>query len=189
MELNLTLKPMAPRILPLILLSTLPVLAADPKEAPTGPADSVSAPASGARHRPDHADSLFLARSYLNQAHDDYGPGRLDSALVNFERSLAWDRTNAGAWHGLGATLGRMRRHREAQAAFDEALRLRPDYFMAWWHRGCDNAVAGRYDEAISDLRHALAVDSTKRSWPFEDSDWDSLLSDPRLLELTHGPH
>jgi tetratricopeptide (TPR) repeat protein len=107
--------------------------------------ESTAALAAAARpHRPlDHADSLYIAGSYLDQAHDDYGPGRLDSALVNFERSLAWDPRNATAWHGKGATLGRMHRFREARAAYDEALRLRPDYFMAWWHRGCDNAAAG----------------------------------------------
>jgi tetratricopeptide (TPR) repeat protein len=166
-------------------------LAADPGRPHVSLAAHPVFPAPDATVQPwaDHEDSLFMAKSYLDQANEYYGSDPLDSALVYYERSLAWDPTNPLAWHGKGSTLGQMRRFREATAAYDEALRLRPNYFMAWWHRGCDNAAAGNLDDAISDLRHALALDSTKRSWPFEDSDWDSLRNDWRLLELTHGRH
>jgi tetratricopeptide (TPR) repeat protein len=134
---------------------------------------------------PSRADSTAIAKLYFDQGVDEYNPGRLDSALVMFNLALRWDSLNAPAWQAKGATLARMNRHDEAQAAFDAALRIRPDYLTAWWHRGCDNAVAGRVEEALSDLRHAMAIDSTVKSWPFEDACWDSLRGDPRLRELT----
>jgi tetratricopeptide (TPR) repeat protein len=134
---------------------------------------------------PTRADSVAIAGLYFDQGVAEYEPGRLDSALVMFDHALQWDRASAATWQARGATLGRLMRHQEAQAAFDSALRLRPDFLIAWWHRGCDNAVAGRFEEALSDLRHAIRIDSTVKSWPFQDECWDSLRTDPRLLELT----
>jgi hypothetical protein len=131
------------------------------------------------------ADSAAIAKLYFDQGVDEYEPGRLDSALVMFNLALRWDSLSAPAWQAKGATLARMNRHVEAQTAFDVALRIRPDYLTAWWHRGCDNAVAGRVDEALSDLRHAIAIDSTAKSWPLEDACWDSLRGDSRLRDLT----
>jgi tetratricopeptide (TPR) repeat protein len=115
----------------------------------------------------------------------EYQPGNLDAALGLFDSSLTYNPENAKAWHGYGATLARMNRHEEAQKAFDEALRLKPDYVSAWWHRGCDNSVAGRADTALSDLTHAITLDSTVKYWPFSDPCWNPLLDDPRLLKLT----
>ena len=138
-------------------------------------------PASGATH----ADSAAVAKLYFDQGVDEYEPGRLDSALVMFSLALRWDPSSSQAWQARGATLARMNRHEEAQAAFDRALRIRPNFLIAWWHRGCDNAVAGHVEDALDDLRHVIALDSTARAWPFHDACWDSLRDDPRLLELT----
>jgi tetratricopeptide (TPR) repeat protein len=141
--------------------------------------------ASRAANPPTRADSLLMAKSWYDLAVSDYSPGRLDSAIVAVNMALRWNPKSPEAWHLKGSTLGRMLRHEEARCAFDEALRLRPDYALAWWHRGCDNAVAKRYEEALSDLGHAIASDSSIKSWPFEDACWDSLVNDPRLLEMT----
>jgi tetratricopeptide (TPR) repeat protein len=131
------------------------------------------------------ADSAAIAKLYFDQGVDEYNPGRLDSALVMFNLALRWDSLSAPAWQAKGATLARLNRHEEAQTAFDVALRIRPDYLIAWWHRGCDNAVAGRVEEALSDLRHAIAIDSTAKSWPLDDDCWDSLWGDSRLRDVT----
>jgi len=132
-----------------------------------------------------HADSLSRSDDFWETGYSEYMPGNLDAAVVWFDSSLAYNPLNAKAWHSYGATLARMNRHEEAQRAFDEALRLKPDYVSAWWHRGCDNSVAGRADTALSDLSHAIEVDSTVKSWPFSDPCWNPLLDDPRLLKLT----
>ncbi len=132
-----------------------------------------------------HPDSLKRSDEFFERGYSEYLPGNLDAALSLFDSALAYDPVSARAWHSYGATLARMNRHAEAQKAFDEALRLKPDYVSVWWHRGCDNAVAGRADTALSDLKHAIVLDSTAKAWPFSDDCWNSLLNDPRLLRLT----
>jgi tetratricopeptide (TPR) repeat protein len=131
------------------------------------------------------ADSAFIAKTYFLRAGGEYDRAELDSALAHFDRGLAWDPRNVAAWQNKAATLGRLKRYEESLAAFDVTLRLKPDYAFAWWHRGCLNASNGHRDEALSDLAHAIAVDSTMKSWPFQDECWDSLLTDPRLLKKT----
>jgi len=98
-----------------------------------------------------HADSLRRSDDCFDSGYAEYLPGNLDRALSLFDSSRAYNPLNSRAWHSVGATLARLNRHDEAQQAFDEALRLRPDYVSAWWHRGCDNSVAGRADTALSD--------------------------------------
>jgi tetratricopeptide (TPR) repeat protein len=132
-----------------------------------------------------HADSARTAEDLYVRGYQEYESDRLDSAMVLFSHAVSWDSTHVGAWHGLGSTLARLNRHEEAQTAFDRCLALNPDYVMAWWHRGCDNAVAGHAEEALADLRHAIAVDSSVKRWPPGDPCWKILLNDPRLLELT----
>jgi tetratricopeptide (TPR) repeat protein len=132
-----------------------------------------------------HADSLKKSDDYGAMGNSEYEPGHLEAALTLFDSSLMYNMENAHSWHGKGSTLARMNEHEAAQAAFDEALRIRPDYRQAWWHRGCDNAVAGRVDTALTDLQHAIALDSTVKSWPFQDECWKTLWNDPRLLKVT----
>jgi tetratricopeptide (TPR) repeat protein len=132
-----------------------------------------------------HGDSVRMGEDMYVQGYQEYEHDHLDSALALFSKAVTWDSLHAGAWHGLGSTLARLNRHAEAQNAFDRCLALKPDHLMAWWHRGCDNAVAGRAEEALADLRHAIALDSSVKHWPPEDPCWKNLLSDPRLLEIT----
>ncbi|HEY3294066.1 MAG TPA: tetratricopeptide repeat protein [bacterium] len=134
---------------------------------------------------PEPADSLQSSDLFFERGYSEYLPGHLEAALSLFDSSLTYNPHNARAWHSYGATLARLNRHAEAQRAFDRALGLKPDYVSAWWHRGCDNSVAGRADTALADLAHAIALDSTVKSWPFSDPCWNPLLDDPRLLILT----
>src|SRR5262245_44195657 len=135
--------------------------------------------------RATRADSAFIAKAYVEHARIEYDRADLDSALAHFEKGLAWDPKNVEAWQAKAATLGRLTRYDESLAAFDFTLRLKPDYAFAWWHRGCLNASTGHRDQALSDLEHAIAADSTMKSWPFQDACWDSLLTDPRLMRMT----
>jgi tetratricopeptide (TPR) repeat protein len=132
-----------------------------------------------------HADSLLKGDLYFEAGVMQYGLGNLDSALTLFNTALGFDSASAKGWHSKGSTLGRQMRHAEAQAAFREALRLRPAYVSAWWHKGCDNAVAWRVDSALADLAHAIALDSAVKTWPFGDDCWLNLRTDERLLRLT----
>ena len=135
--------------------------------------------------RATRADSVFIAKTYFERAKAEYDRAALDLALTHFEQGLAWDANNVEAWQAKAATLGRLKRYEESLAAFDVTLRMKPDYAFAWWHRGCLNASTGHREEALSDLEHAIAADSTMKSWPFQDACWDSLLTDQRLLKMT----
>jgi tetratricopeptide (TPR) repeat protein len=132
-----------------------------------------------------HADSLYIAKLYFAQGGDEYSRADLDSALVHFEHALAWDPVNPVIWQAKAATLARQFRYPEAIEAFDTTLRIKPDFAFAWWHRGCLNATTGHVEEAIADLRHAIAIDSTVKAWPAQDECWDRLRGDERLLEVT----
>ena len=56
----------------------------------------------------------------------------------------------AGAWNNKGVALHNQGRYDEAIKAYDEAIRLDPEYANAWNNKG--SADQGRYDEAIKDM-------------------------------------
>ncbi|WP_156183509.1 CHAT domain-containing protein, partial [Crocosphaera watsonii] len=63
------------------------------------------------------------------------------------------------AWYNRGIALFNLGRWDEAIASYDKALQLKPDYHLAWDHRGiilCDNL--GRFEEAITSFEKALEI-------------------------------
>jgi predicted RNA polymerase sigma factor len=57
-----------------------------------------------------------------------------------------------------GVFLTRLDRNEEAMRAFDEALRVDPEYPETWAFKGDLEQRLGRVAEAIASLRHYLAV-------------------------------
>ena len=80
--------------------------------------------------------------------------------------------------------LSRMLRHDEAQAAYDAAIRLKPDYVTAIWHRGCDHAVNLQKAAALADLRHAVALDSTIKQDAQHDRCFEWLWKDEKTFAI-----
>ena len=138
---------------------------------------------------PSHADSLKQSQRLFDLAYSEYEPGHHDRALLFMDSAIAFDPDHAQAWQVKACCLAGLDRYVDARNAFDIAIRLKPDYRQAWWHRGCMHAVSGAVDSALSDLRHAIAIDSNVRSWPFQDDCWKSLRDNPKLLALTGTPN
>ncbi len=137
--------------------------------------------------RPENADSVRMAFDWYMRAASLYEEGiHLDSALALSDSALRFRPDDPNIWHLRGNLLGG---HKSdfigARTAYNEAIRLKPDYAWAWWHRGCLHASTGLSDSALVDLRHAIAIDSSFKSGPASDDCWKRMREDPRLMALT----
>ncbi|MFB2877976.1 TPR end-of-group domain-containing protein [Floridanema aerugineum] len=54
--------------------------------------------------------------------------------------------------------LGKLDQWEDAILAYDEALKLKPDYHDAWYNRGIDLAKLGRFYEAIDSFNKVLEI-------------------------------
>ncbi|HKP14256.1 MAG TPA: tetratricopeptide repeat protein [Blastocatellia bacterium] len=86
--------------------------------------------------------------------------GRLDEALVYFDRACALSPRNEVAQSNLGAGLTRLGRLAEGEAHLLEAVRLRPHYADATCNLGRNLAAQGRLDEALDYFNRTLANDA-----------------------------
>jgi tetratricopeptide (TPR) repeat protein len=64
-------------------------------------------------------------------------------------------------WNNKGKTLYRLGEYDEAIKAFDEAIRLDPNYAKAWNNKGIVLKNQGKYDEAIKAFDEAIRLDPT----------------------------
>jgi len=64
----------------------------------------------------------------------------------------------AQVWLNRGAALAVQWRLEEALAAFEEALKQRPDCSLAWYDKGTTLGELGQYDEALAALDEALRL-------------------------------
>ena len=63
-------------------------------------------------------------------------------------------------WNNKGVVLSRLGRHSEAIEAYDQALRIKPDYSSAWNNKGVVLSRLGRYTEAIEAYDQALRINT-----------------------------
>jgi tetratricopeptide (TPR) repeat protein len=84
--------------------------------------------------------------------------GEYDAALVAFNKVLA-EGADAEVHFGRGVALRWLKRWEEAAAAYEEALRLRPDYAAAYFNRAFALEKLGRLEEAVAAYDRALALE------------------------------
>lgn len=135
-----------------------------------------------------HKDSVELSEDYFERGYSEYLPGHYDSSLKLTSLAIAFNPGNAQAWHTRASCLSHLDSFFESRAAYDSAIKLKPDYRQAWWHRGCLHAATGAVDSALADLQHAIAIDSNVKRWPFDDDCWKPLRNHPKLLAITGPP-
>jgi tetratricopeptide (TPR) repeat protein len=114
--------------------------------------------AEAARH---YAQAVRFNPRY-GEAHNNLGVallamGRPPEALQEFQRAVEADPANATAWCNLGDALARQNRP-EANHAYEEALRLRPDFAKAHNNLGWLLARQGDTDAAAAHYREALRI-------------------------------
>jgi tetratricopeptide (TPR) repeat protein len=94
-----------------------------------------------------HHQGVELARS-----------GRLEQALVYYDRVVALRPDCPEAWNSRGVVLAKLKRHGEALASFDRALSVRPNYAEALANRGDVFGSLGRAQEALGNYGRCLAL-------------------------------
>ncbi len=102
----------------------------------------------------DHAKALEKALDW---------PGLLDWCR-------RWTQAEPGnylTWSWLGVAYNRLGRHREAIAAYREALRLKPDDAHAWYHLGGEYFCLQRHQETIAAYLEALRLEPDSNAWYF----------------------
>jgi tetratricopeptide (TPR) repeat protein len=81
------------------------------------------------------------------------------AAEDRFRAALRADRKIPEAWNGLGHALKRQQRYDAALVAYDQALRLRPDYPQALEYLGETYVELGRLDDARKVLARLEPLD------------------------------
>lgn len=78
---------------------------------------------------------------YMRSGWDNYGKyGRYAEAIEEFKKGVAVDDSNPDLWYNIGGAYYSGRQYAEAVAAFQRALKLRPDYVQA--QQGMQAAMA-----------------------------------------------
>ncbi|HEX7296585.1 MAG TPA: tetratricopeptide repeat protein [Pyrinomonadaceae bacterium] len=85
--------------------------------------------------------------------------GEHNKAIDELKLAIAEHQTFAQAFNELGVQYLRLNRLEEADASFQQALKINPELFSALMNRGIANVLMKRYGEAVPILRRALVKD------------------------------
>jgi Flp pilus assembly protein TadD len=109
------------------------------------------------------AKALGKARPSYARVHNRVGTemlkaGKLEEAVAAFKQALDADPTHAGAHNNLGVAYERLGRD-GAQAHFERAVQLRPDFTHAHFNLARTLMKAGRDMDAIAELKQTIQID------------------------------
>jgi serine/threonine protein kinase/tetratricopeptide (TPR) repeat protein len=99
-----------------------------------------------------------LASAYVTLGRIHSTLGQNDLALTEFQRALKLDSRNADALTGEARAFDLAGRTADAEAAYKQAIALRPDYWDGYNSLGLFYDDHGKYDEAIAELQHAIEL-------------------------------
>lgn len=90
---------------------------------------------------------------------DSYAARKMfDDAVIEYKKSLASDRYNGSVANRLGIAYHNLRKTREAEQQYRDALRLRPNYLDAMNNLGVLDYVRKNYEGALSRYTKALKL-------------------------------
>ncbi len=72
--------------------------------------------------------------------------------------TMLLDPVDAHAWNNKGYALNALGRYEEALRAYDEAIRLNPEYKEAYYNKGATLEQIGRYEEALQAYKKAVEL-------------------------------
>jgi len=109
------------------------------------------------------AKALGQARPNYARVHNRMGTeflkmDRLGEAAAEFKQALEADSTYAGAYNNLGITYERLG-HEEAQAQFERAIQLGPNFTHAHYNLARILMQKGRVAEAMTELQQTIQID------------------------------
>ncbi len=84
------------------------------------------------------------------------------------------DETNSSQFH----------KYYSALESLEKAIELKPDYAEAWFNRACLYALKGERENALSDLRRAIELDSSLKERAKKDKDFEALWDDEEFRKL-----
>jgi putative intracellular protease/amidase len=145
------------------------------------------------RWEPDpHAAADY---AYLNPQLDERGRTRQQADIYRSQKSwsraaalyrelIQQDPQDAASWYGLGNVLHAMGDFAEAAPAHKRAAELSWVPQRAYYNLACAYAMLGEKSRALDALGKAVAAGFADRQWMEQDSELDSLRSDPRFKEI-----
>ncbi|MFQ3566214.1 MAG: tetratricopeptide repeat protein [Aggregatilineales bacterium] len=99
------------------------------------------------------------ARELMDKGYSLTELGKLDEALIAYDRALALQPDYAWVWARKGRALRLLERYEEALACYEQALSLQPSYAWGWKGKGIVLERIGRQEEALACYRRATELD------------------------------
>lgn len=85
--------------------------------------------------------------------------GRLEQAIVQYEKALKFQPDLAVTWNNLGVAHTAHGRMTEGERAYRKAIRLNPAYALAYYNLGANFDQRGKYDQALVYYQRAIEID------------------------------
>jgi tetratricopeptide (TPR) repeat protein len=88
-----------------------------------------------------------------------YAEGNITTAVTYYDKVLAPEPNNLGAFYDKGLALDVLGQQKEAITYYDKLLSVQPDLINALIHKGAALADLGKYHETIVYFDRALAIE------------------------------
>lgn len=97
--------------------------------------------------------------SNLDQANNSIKSGKYNETLsYNHQTAEIKLEDTYEVWYNRGVKLGDLGRNIEAVSAYDEAVKIKPDFYQAWHDRGIALGKSGKYIDALISYDKALEI-------------------------------
>lgn len=93
-----------------------------------------------------------LGNESITQAHD------AQAAIANYDKAIELYPKYTDAWVRKGITLYNIKEHYEAEMCLNEAVRLSPSLFKAYYNRGKNRLAIGNIEGALADFDKATSL-------------------------------
>lgn len=85
--------------------------------------------------------------------------GRLQQAVVQYEKALRIQPDLAITWNNLGVARTAQGRFADGESAYRRAIRLNPGYALAYYNLGANLDQRGNFDQALIYYQRAIEID------------------------------
>jgi tetratricopeptide (TPR) repeat protein len=104
------------------------------------------------------SDAQAEKNRVIEQANAAYAAGDYDQAITQFDRALQLDSEDSNIWYSLGLTFSKKQQYYPAIHAYNEALRLNPDLYLAQLSKAHCYALQEQDDLTLVALKKAIRL-------------------------------